>query len=111
MRERDDIGVFQRSRGNGHQLVAAHPLDLGQILDAGCISRQGLADTQRAALDYFADIRTVSDKTEAAKGCPLHLSYAIGANARKLKEPGTLIWERRLGGGRKAEVFRLYRRN
>ena len=72
---------------------------------------RSLADTQRAALDYFADIRTVSDKSEAADDCPLHLSYAIGANSRKLKEPGTLIWERRLGGGRKAELFRLYRRN
>ena len=93
---------YQPVAGELRKVLSAQP--------AGCISRQGLADTQRAALDYFADIRTVSDKTEAAKGCPLHLSYAVGANSKKLKEDGTLIWERRLGGGRKAEVFRLYRR-
>ncbi|WP_374240503.1 hypothetical protein [Zoogloea sp.] len=77
----------------------------------GCIARHGVADTQRAALDYFAGIQTVDGKSARASECSLVLSYAIGGNTRKLNEPAELIWERRLGGGRKAEVFRLYRRD
>lgn len=73
-----------------------------------CIVRRGVGDTQRAALDYFAGIRT---RPYASGGeCPLLLTYATHTTSAKVRGEGTLIWERRLGGGRKAETFKLYRR-
>ena len=75
-----------------------------------CIARRGLGDTQRAALDYFAGIRTVSGSDGAE--CKLLLTYATtSSQAQKVRGEGNLIWERRLGGGRKAETFKLYKRD
>ena len=85
--------------------------ELKAILDKqepNCIARKGLADTQRAALDYFADIRT-KPKDKAAD-CQMLLTYSVSSSTRIVRGEGTLVWERRLGGGRKAEIFRLYRR-
>ena len=77
---------------------------------AGCIARRGLGDTQRAALDYFAGIRTVPNARGA--DCKLLLTYATtSSQAQKIRGEGKQIWERRLGGGRKAETFRLYQRD
>lgn len=74
-----------------------------------CIARRGLGDTQRAALDYFAGIHTLP----YARGgeCKLLLTYATSSQAQKVRGEGRLIWERRLGGGRKAETFKLYYRD
>ncbi len=86
--------------------------ELRKVLDArapGCIARRSLGDTQRAALDYFAGIRTVP--YEKAAACRMLLTYATSTNPQKLRGEGDIIWERRLGGGRKAEIFRLYRRD
>ena len=85
--------------------------ELKAILDKqepNCIARKGLSDTQRAALDYFADIRT-KPKDKAAD-CQMLLTYSVSSSTRIVRGEGTLVWERRLGGGRKAEIFRLYRR-
>lgn len=76
---------------------------------ANCIARRGLGDTQRAALDYFAGIRTQPNASGAE--CTLLLTYATSSQAKKVRGEGTLIWERRLGGGRKAETFKLYNRD
>lgn len=86
--------------------------ELGAVLarqEQGCIARKGLGDTQRAALDYFADIRT--RPYDAATECKMLLTYNTGGNPRKIRGEGVMMWERRLGGGRKAEIFRLYRRD
>ncbi|WP_153161034.1 glycosyltransferase family 39 protein [Zoogloea sp. 1C4] len=74
-----------------------------------CIARRGLGDTQRAALDYFAGIRTVPNASGGE--CKLLLTYATSSQAQKVRGEGSLIWERRLGGGRKAETFKLYNRD
>jgi len=84
-----------------HFALSNHP--------ANCIARKGLGDTQRAALDYFADIRT--QPYQKAGECKLLLTYATGSKLQKVRGEGELVWERRLGGGRKTETFRLYRRD
>ncbi|MBN9695542.1 MAG: hypothetical protein J0L85_07055 [Zoogloea sp.] len=77
---------------------------------ASCIKRRGLGDTQRAALDYFSDIRTL--RYGARDDCQLLLTYGTANNSSNVaREWGLPVWERRLGGGRKAEVFRLYRKS
>lgn len=75
----------------------------------GCIKRMGFGDTQRAALDYFSDIRTFRyrDPTQ----CDLLLSYSTGGNVPNIPKEWHSVWEHRLGGGRKTEIFRLYQRN
>jgi hypothetical protein len=86
--------------------------ELGAVLarqQQGCIARKGLGDTQRAALDYFADVRT--RPYGAATECKMLLTYNTGGNPRNIRGEGLMMWERRLGGGRKAEIFRLYRRD
>ncbi|MDD3354803.1 hypothetical protein [Zoogloea sp.] len=75
----------------------------------GCILRKGLGDTQRAALDYFANVRTQPFLSNSE--CRLLLAYASSGSIRNIPKEWQLIWERRLGGGRKAENFRLYRRD
>ena len=39
-----------------------------------------------------------------------HEEGGVSSSTRIVRGEGTLVWERRLGGGRKAEIFRLYRR-
>ncbi len=86
-------------------------MELRQVIgpEADCIKRRNLGDTQRAALDYFASIRTVH--YDAAKDCKLLLTYNVGGSARSVPSEWQPVWERRLGGGRKAEIFKLYRRD
>lgn len=75
-----------------------------------CIARHGLGDTQRAAFDYFENIRTVPYERGAT--CSLLLTYTTNASqSQKIRAEGHLIWEKRLGGGRKSETFRLYDRD
>lgn len=87
--------------------------DLTKALDGrsfNCIKRAGLGDTQRAALDYFSNIRTVSYRSQ--QQCELLLTYSTASNSPSVtKEEWRPIWQRRLGGGRKTEIFRLYQRN
>ncbi|MBK7847947.1 MAG: hypothetical protein IPJ73_12525 [Zoogloea sp.] len=85
--------------------------ELRQVIgpEADCIKRRNLGDTQRAALDYFASIRTV--RYDAAKDCKLLLTYNVGGSTRSVPSEWQPVWERRLGGGRKAETFKLYRRD
>ncbi len=76
----------------------------------GCIKRRNVGDTQRAALDYFANIRTLPYDSE--EDCRLLLTYTAGGVASRSVPPEWhVMWERRLGGGRKAETFKLYRRD
>ena len=87
-------------------------LELRKALDAmpqSCILRQGLDDTQRAALDYFAGLRTMH--YSIATECPMLLTYNSTDIPDELSGKWHILWERRLGGGRKAETFRLYRRD
>ncbi len=85
--------------------------ELRQVIgpEADCIKRRNLGDTQRAALDYFANIRTV--RYDAAEDCKLLLTYNVGGSTRSVPSEWQPVWERRLGGGRKAETFKLYRRD
>jgi 4-amino-4-deoxy-L-arabinose transferase-like glycosyltransferase len=75
----------------------------------GCIKRMGVGDTQRAALDYFADIRTLPYQDPA--NCRLLLTYSSSGHSQRIPGEWTMLQERRLGAGRKAETFRLYRRD
>ena len=92
-----------------YQPVAAELRALLAEQAPGCIKRKGVGDTQRAALDYFADIRTIP--YQDAADCPLLLTYSSGANSQRISGEWNMLRERRLGAGRKAETFRLYRRD
>lgn len=92
-----------------YQPVAAELRTLLADQAPGCIKRKGLGDTQRAALDYFADIRTV--QYQDAADCRLLLTYSSGSNSQRVPAEWNMLKERRLGAGRKAETFRLYRRD
>lgn len=84
--------------------------ELKQVIgnQSGCIKRRNLGDTQRAALDYFEGIRTVAH--EVPEECRLLLAYTAGGPSPRIAAEWKPVWERRLGGGRRAETFRLYRR-
>jgi 4-amino-4-deoxy-L-arabinose transferase-like glycosyltransferase len=87
--------------------------DLAKTLDGrsyNCVKRAGLGDTQRAALDYFSGIRTVRYRSQ--EQCNLLLTYSTASSSPSVsKDEWTPIWQRRLGGGRKTEIFRLYQHN
>lgn len=87
--------------------------ELAKALDGrtyNCIKRAGLGDTQRAALDYFSDIRTVHYRSQ--EQCDLLLTYGTTNSTPNIdKDEWRPIWQRRLGGGRKTETFKLYQRN
>ena len=75
-----------------------------------CIKRAGIGDTQRAALDYFSNIRTVHYRSE--EQCNLLLTYSTANSSPNIaKGEWRPVWQRRLGGGRKLEIFRLYQRS
>ena len=78
-----------------------------ELHPAPCITRKGLNDTQRAALDYFKGIKTIHHSAD--QDCPAFLVYS--ADGLPYRPPGDwrTSWEKRLGGGRKTELFRLYR--
>jgi len=90
--------------GKTYRPVAA---SLAQALPpgAGCIARIGLGPAQRASLDYFAGIRTVSNSR--GQECPLVL---VQGGSREAEWVGwEKLWEGRRPGD-KSERFRLYRR-
>lgn len=74
----------------------------------GCIASIGLNTSHRAALDYFAGVRTdaVSDNET---GCPYLLVRSGARTGIEPAAPWQRIWEDRHGGGRRLEHFRLYR--
>lgn len=93
-----------------YQPIAASLQEALATQPQGCIKRRGLGDTQRAALDYFSSIRTVRYGT--GEDCPLLLTYGTASHSGNVpREWSSPVWERRLGGGKKAEVFRLYRKH
>ena len=92
----------------------------GQLTEhkLGCVMSLGAGDVQRAALEYFANIRLQRfvDATQATPktphvACDAVLSYASGRNS--LQEPGagwTQIWSLQKGRGRAQEQFALFTR-
>ncbi|MDB5800311.1 MAG: hypothetical protein JWL63_1250 [Rhodocyclales bacterium] len=76
-----------------------------------CVMEIGAGDVQRAALDYFSDIR-LQRFSKSNTRCDLVLSYRAGRNL--LTQPGdgwTLQWNQSKGRGRLQEQFALFRRN
>lgn len=80
--------------------------ELRQVLpaDAGCIGRRGVGAPQRAALDYFAGIRTRA----GSKGC----QWLIAQGSQHDAAPAgwQKVWEGHRPGDR-GEWLRLYRRS
>lgn len=77
----------------------------------GCVASIGLSDSHRVALDYFVGLRT-EETTANETACRFLLAHddrlPIGLQpAQKWQQ----IWEYRHAGGRRLEVFRLYRRD
>jgi 4-amino-4-deoxy-L-arabinose transferase-like glycosyltransferase len=76
----------------------------------GCITGRGLSNTQRAAFDYFAGIRTVREGSSATP-CRLYLTQQGTARIESL--PPGADWHKIWEGGRPSdrnERFRLYAR-
>jgi 4-amino-4-deoxy-L-arabinose transferase-like glycosyltransferase len=77
----------------------------------GCVAALGLNTSHRAALDYFANLRTekVVDNETACRYLLAHDDERplTMQPARQWQQ----IWEFTQGGGRRLEVFRLYRRD
>ena len=94
-----DYGKSYRSvSADFRQALGHHP---------GCIARRSLGLAQRASLDYFAGIRTVSQRN-GGRNCPLLLAQG---SPREEAPPGwTKIWEGSRPGD-KNERLRLYRRH
>ena len=77
---------------------------------AGCVIGTNIGQAQRAMFDYFAGIRFVAPKSDAAAACPWMLIQGSQANAPDVGATWSLEWE----GARPAErveQFRLYRRH
>jgi hypothetical protein len=83
-----------------------------QVSDSkSCVMEIGAGDVQRAALDYFSNLRLQRFSKSNTK-CDLVLSYRAGRNT--LVEPGegwSLQWSESKGRGRLQEQFALFRRN
>lgn len=72
----------------------------------GCIARQGLGLAQRASLDYFNSIRTVSESR--AKDCGYLITLTLPHTEQIL--PGWMLISETSRPGDKGERLRLYRR-
>lgn len=77
----------------------------------GCVAAIGLSQSHRAALDYFAGLRTepVADNETGCRYLLVHEDdFPIGVQPMWQWQR---IWEDRHGGGKRLEIFRLYRRD
>ncbi|MGZ5116309.1 MAG: ArnT family glycosyltransferase [Burkholderiales bacterium] len=74
-----------------------------------CIAGLNIGESERAMLEYFGGILTVSTKKSASADCTLRLVQARSPTERSVPENHILIWE---GGraGNPRERFLLYRR-
>lgn len=84
--------------------------DMQKALPAryACVTSLNVGDSQRALLDYYADIRTQPFETTQHVDCDLYL-FQDERNREKI-EPGTswkLIWQGKRAADRR-ESFRLY---
>lgn len=78
---------------------------------SGCVAAMNLGNSHRAAFDYFAGIRTHSvDDNETSCRFLLVREDDFPMNIQPLWQ-WQQIWEDRHGGGKRLEVFRLYRRD
>jgi 4-amino-4-deoxy-L-arabinose transferase-like glycosyltransferase len=80
-----------------------------EVAGARCIERRNVGDAQRALLDYFQGIRTVSESSPRAGECDALLLQAQPSRA-PIVEPG---WHEAWRGSRpgdRNELFILYRR-
>lgn len=77
----------------------------------GCVAALGLNSSHRAALDYFANLRTekVEDNETTCRFLLAH-DDDLPLTAQPARQ-WQQIWEFTQGGGRRLEVFRLYRRD
>ncbi|MDV7392315.1 hypothetical protein RZS08_13205, partial [Arthrospira platensis SPKY1] len=76
----------------------------------GCVAGIDLSDSHLAALDYFVGLRV--DPVDANQTACRYLLVLDETRASRLT-PATqwqLIWEYRHAGGKRLEVFRLFRR-
>ncbi|HUL56607.1 MAG TPA: glycosyltransferase family 39 protein [Usitatibacter sp.] len=90
-------------RGLAARLVAQIPAA------TNCIVRRNLGDPQRALLDYYARIRTVSEEDPASGACDTMLVQATPARIVQAGSGWTEFWRGSRPGDR-TEVFILYRR-
>lgn len=76
-----------------------------------CIAAADLPDGVRASLDYFGGIRTVPVQGNVTPCALLLRGGGRQAAGAPIAAEWQIIWEYRHGGGRRQEIFRLYRRS
>jgi 4-amino-4-deoxy-L-arabinose transferase-like glycosyltransferase len=77
----------------------------------GCVAALGLSTSHRASLDYFAALRT-EEVIENETPCRFLLVHDDRSTASlQPARQWQRIWEYRQGGGRRLEIFRLYRQD
>jgi hypothetical protein len=88
---------YRRVSADFRQALGPHP---------GCIARRGLGLAQRASLDYFDGIRTVS--SSRSRNCRYLIAQATPLSEQDL--PGWTLLRETSRPGDKSERLRLYRR-
>lgn len=79
--------------------------------ERGCVAAMGLATSHKASFDYFSGLRTekVIDNETSCRYLLAHDDVLpVGVDPDRQWQQ---IWEYRHGGGKRLEVFRLYRRD
>ena len=90
-------------RGLSAKVVANLPADFR------CVARRGVGDAQRALLDYFANLRTISLDFPAAANCRALLVQAPPLRVPAPPPGWTEVWRGSRPGDRN-ELFVVYRR-
>ena len=89
-------------------MIASLKLAMPKLTD--CVASRDLGESQRAVLDYFANVRTRRLELSTANDCNLLLTQSVRQQA--IAEDQTqwrLLWEGSRPGD-KVELFRLYQR-
>jgi len=76
---------------------------------AGCIASMNLGDSQRASLNYFANLRFVSNQLVAAEECRWLLTQGTRNDRPQVNPAWQMVWEGARPGDND-ERLRLYRR-
>jgi len=80
-----------------------------EVQGARCIERRNVGDAQRALLDYFQSLRTVSESSPDAARCDALLVQASPARVPPVENEWHEVWRGSRPGDRN-ELFVLYRR-
>lgn len=94
---------------NSHRATALAIAANVSLPPSGCIASQNLGDSQRASLNYFANLRFVAHDSAAAEPCAWLLAQGTRSEKPQVSSPWQIVWEGARPGDND-ERLRLYRR-